>query len=127
MGAQRVLDGLELYSGHFHIIGDIYLPFTYPPISALLFTPLAVLPYTASSVLLTLATVTLTWWILAHTVHLAAWVDRRSAAWVAVGLAAVLIHLSPIHTSITYGQINVLLMAMVFADAFIVPAVSVAY
>lgn len=121
VGAQRVLDGLELYSGHFHIIGDIYLPFTYPPISALLFTPLAVLPYTASSVLLTLATVTLTWWILAHTVHLAAWVDRRSAAWVAVGLAAVLIHLSPIHTSITYGQINVLLMAMVFADAFIVP------
>lgn len=121
VGAQRVLDGLELYSGHFHIIGDIYLPFTYPPISALLFTPLAVLPYTASSVLLTLATVTLTWWILAHTVHLAAWVDRRSAAWVAVGLAAVLIHLSPIHTSITYGQINVLLMAMVFADAFVVP------
>lgn len=121
VGAQRVLDGLELYSGHFHIVGDINLPFTYPPISALLFTPLTVLPYTASSVLLTLATVTLTWWVLAHTVHLAAWVDRKSAAWVAVGLAAVLIHLSPIHTSITYGQINVLLMAMVFADAFVVP------
>ena len=41
VGAQRVLDGQELYSGHFHIIGDTYLPFTYPPISALLFTPLA--------------------------------------------------------------------------------------
>ena len=121
VGAQRVLDGLELYSGHFPIVGDIELPFTYPPISALLFTPLTVLPYTASSVLLTLATVALTWWVLAHTLHSAAHLDRRSAGWLAVGLAAVLVHLSPIHTSITYGQINVLLMAMVFADAFVVP------
>lgn len=121
VGAQRVLDGLELYSGHFPIVGDIKLPFTYPPISALLFTPLTVLPYTASSVLLTLATVALTWWVLAYTLHSAARLDRKSAGWLAVGLAAVLVHLSPIHTSITYGQINVLLMAMVFADAFVVP------
>ncbi|MCX2164112.1 glycosyltransferase 87 family protein [Corynebacterium auriscanis] len=121
VGAQRVLDGLELYSGHFPIIGDIELPFTYPPISALLFTPLTVLPYTASSVLLTFATVAVTWWVMAHTMHSAARVERNSAGWVAVGLTAVLIHLSPIHTSITYGQINVLLMAMVFADAFVVP------
>ena len=121
VGAQRVLDGLELYSGHFPIVGDIKLPFTYPPISALLFTPLTVLPYTASSVLLTLFTVALTWWVLAYTLHSAARLDRQSAGWLAVGLAAVLVHLSPIHTSITYGQINVLLMAMVFADAFVVP------
>lgn len=121
VGAQRVLDGLELYSGHFPIVGDIKLPFTYPPISALLFTPLTVLPYTASSVLLTLATVALTWWVLAYTLHSATRLDRKSAGWLAVGLAAVLVHLSPIHTSITYGQINVLLMAMVFADAFVVP------
>lgn len=121
VGAQRVLDGLELYSGHFPIVADIKLPFTYPPISALLFTPLTALPYTASSVLLTLATITLTWWLLAWTLHSAARLDRHSAGWIAVGLAAVLIHLSPIHTSVTYGQINVLLMAMVFADAFVVP------
>lgn len=121
VGAQRVLDGQELYSGHFHIIGDTYLPFTYPPISALLFTPLAVMPYNLAAVLLVCATVTVTWWVLAHTVHAAARLDRASAGWVAVILTAVLIHLSPIHTTLAYGQINVLLMGMVFVDALVVP------
>ncbi|WP_231913391.1 glycosyltransferase 87 family protein [Corynebacterium jeikeium] len=121
VGAQRVLDGQELYSGHFHIIGDTYLPFTYPPISAVLFTPLAVMPYHLAAVLLVCATVAVTWWVLAHTVHSAARLDRSSAGWVSVVLTAVLIHLSPIHTTLAYGQINVLLMGMVFADALVVP------
>ncbi|MGJ4167969.1 glycosyltransferase 87 family protein [Corynebacterium macclintockiae] len=121
VGAQRVLDGQELYSGHFHIIGDTYLPFTYPPISALLFTPLAVLPYDLSAILLIAATVAITWWVFAHTLHVAARLDRTSAGWIALALAIVLIHLSPIHTSLAYGQINVLLMGMVFADALVVP------
>ncbi|MGV0384965.1 glycosyltransferase 87 family protein [Corynebacterium sp. 22_2729] len=121
VGAQRVLDGQELYSGHFHIIGDTFLPFTYPPISAVLFTPLAVLPYDLSAVLLASATALLTWWMFAYTLHMAARVDRTSAAWVSVALTTVLIHLSPIHTTFAYGQINVLLMGMVFADALVVP------
>ncbi len=121
VGAQRVLDGQELYSGHFHIIGDTYLPFTYPPISALLFTPLAVMPYHLAAIVLVCATVAVTWWVLAHTVHSAARLDRSSAGWVAVVLTAVLIHLSPIHTTLAYGQINVLLMGMVFVDALVVP------
>lgn len=121
VGAQRVLDGQELYSGHFHIIGDTYLPFTYPPISALLFTPLTVIPFNLAAVLLVCATVIVTWWVFAHTVHTAARLDRASAGWVSMALTATLIHWSPIHTSLAYGQINVLLMGMVFVDALVVP------
>ena len=95
VGAQRVLDGQELYSGHFHIIGDTYLPFTYPPISALLFTPLAIIPFNLAAVLLVCATVTVTWWVFAHTLHTAARLDRTSAGWVSMAFTAALIHWSP--------------------------------
>lgn len=121
LGAQRVLDGQELYDGAFHITEDIYLPFTYPPISALLFTPLALVHLNVSAVLLTCATVGVTWWMLAYTLNSAARLNRMSAGWISVALTAVFIYLSPINTTIGYGQINVLLMGIVFVDMLVVP------
>ncbi|WP_459610478.1 glycosyltransferase 87 family protein [Corynebacterium urogenitale] len=121
LGAQRLLDGQPLYEGSFPINEDISLPFTYPPISAILFVPLTLFGPQSVSIAMNIVNIALlygtVWFLLRRLGNL----DRTSASWVAAGLAAVLSLIGPIVSTLNFGQVNMLLAAMILADALLVP------
>jgi len=115
-GARVLLYGGDLY-GQLPRLGDGHeLPFTYPPFAALSFVPLAILGYNIANWLLTGVTVACVaaclWCYAASTAAQAGAGMRRLLPW---ALPAALL-LEPIRSTLTYGQINVLLMALVSFD-----------
>ena len=128
MSAQAWLDGRPLYhdSASFHTASGADLPFTYPPLSAIVFTPFTWLSYHAASVVITVITLVLL--VVSTMIVLAAlevwptsavstgpaWARR---CWLAVAIAVVAIYyFEPIRTNLVLGQINVVLMTLVLAD-----------
>lgn len=102
-GALRLLDGLPLYEQPW---GD--LPFTYPPFAALCMVPLAVLPGWAAALAmpaLSCVALVLLWRCCPTT---------SSAALAA--LAPLSLLLEPVWMTLLFGQVNLLLVAMVLAD-----------
>ncbi len=118
-GAQAFLAGENLYTQDYVVgkVDDIVLPFTYPPLAAMLFTPLALLPYTLGLVIWTVGSVALLWWcigiVLRHAAPALIDADRRIiATWI---LPAALLT-EPVRETLAFGQINIVLMALVLAD-----------
>jgi alpha-1,2-mannosyltransferase len=90
------------------------LSFTYPPFAALLFVPLGLLPAGVGYVLMTLGTLAAvaltTWWVTA----------RFPIHWYAFSLALPLVLLiEPIRSTLSFGQINMLLVALILADVLV--------
>lgn len=128
MGGRAWLDGRPLYADGaiFQTQSGLDLPFTYPPLAAVLFSPFALLSLDAASVAITLTTLIL---LVASTVILLtrldvwpttrvtgepAWVRR---CWLAAAIVApAVIFLEPIRSNFDFGQINVVLMTLVIAD-----------
>jgi alpha-1,2-mannosyltransferase len=115
-GARVLLRGGDLY-GRLPRLGDGHqLPFTYPPFAALTFIPLTLLGYAAANWLLTAITIV----SVAATLRCFAACTpagagdrmRRLLPW---ALPAALL-LEPIRSTLTYGQINALVMALVAVD-----------
>ena len=119
MGARAWLDGRPLYSNGtmFHTSVGLDLPFTYPPLAAIAFCPIAWVPFSVASTTMTLITLVL---LVVSTVIVLSRLDVWSAParwWLAaliVGLAV--IHLEPVESNLAFGQINVILMTLVIAD-----------
>lgn len=59
-GGRAVLDGTALYDSSFPVQG-MTLPFTYPPLAALLFSLLSWVPFRLLAVLATTASIDMTW------------------------------------------------------------------
>jgi alpha-1,2-mannosyltransferase len=119
------------------------LPFSYPPIAAVLLAPLALLPMPVAVTLLTTVTIALTALVLrvflrsviatpapsrarpaspdlpparsavASSVLSASW-------WTVLRLLPVALFLEPVRNTLNYGQVNVALMALVSADCLVV-------
>jgi alpha-1,2-mannosyltransferase len=104
-GGLSWLHGTPLYTRDF----PFWLPFTYPPVAAVLFGVLAVLPFVASAVLLTGAGLT----GLRATTRVVAGPAASAAA--LVGAVA----LEPIRTTLLFGQVNLVLMALVALDCLL--------
>ena len=128
MGGQAWLDGRPLYRGDvlFHTPIGLNLPFTYPPLAAIVFCPFAWLHMPAASVAITVLTLVLLIvstvivltgldvWNTSALVPGPAWLRRL---WLAVVIvAAASIWLEPITSNFAFGQINVVLMTLVIAD-----------
>ncbi|WP_343600946.1 glycosyltransferase 87 family protein [Mycobacterium sp.] len=128
MGGQAWLDGHPLYTGGalFHTPIGLDLPFTYPPLAAIVFCPFAWLGLPAASVVITLITLVLL--VVSTTIvmtRLQVWNDSRTApgpAWLrrwwlaTVTVAAATTWLEPITSNFAFGQFNVVLMTLVIAD-----------
>ncbi|CAM3219182.1 glycosyltransferase 87 family protein [Prescottella defluvii] len=117
MGATVLLDGDDIYGALPPVTGDFGLPFTYPPLSAMLFVPLAWLPLGIGKLLFALVSIA----ALVVTLRLAlgrVWPELEPrAAWTVTGIAvAVALQLEPVRETISFGQINMVLMALVAAD-----------
>jgi alpha-1,2-mannosyltransferase len=136
IGSQVWLHCGNLYGAIPATRGGVLLPFSYPPVAAVLLSPLALIPMGAAVALLTLATIVVTA-LVVRIFLLAAEQGRRArmaprvaaetagapeptqwpTRWRAVGcvLPAALL-LEPVRNTLLYGQVNVALMALVAAD-----------
>ncbi|MGZ4528959.1 MAG: glycosyltransferase 87 family protein [Mycobacterium sp.] len=128
MGAQAWMQGHSLYHGDvlFHTPIGLDLPFTYPPLAAIVFCPFAWLHMPAASVAITGLTLVL---LVVSTVIVLTRLDVWAAstalpgpAWLRRWWLAIVITvaatpwLEPISSNFAFGQINVVLMTLVIAD-----------
>lgn len=127
MGGQAWLQGTPLYADGtvFHAEG-IDLPFTYPPLAAVAFSPLALVSLPVASVAITVTTLVLllvsTWIVLTRLGVAQSWAAGNEPAWLrrwwlAAGVVALAVWwLEPIQANFRFGQVNVILMTLVIAD-----------
>jgi alpha-1,2-mannosyltransferase len=111
-GAQQAYAGHSIYADKY--IG--WLPFTYPPIAAVLFMPLTELKYKdlrLLSQMASMAALLATVWITLGAAGRRA-VAQRLALTFAVG--AVALWLEPVQQTLRLGQVNLLLLALVMFD-----------
>ena len=130
MGGQAWLDGTPLYADGaiFHTRGGLDLPFTYPPLAAIVFSPLALVSLDVASIAITALTLVLlvvSVWIVLNRLGVADGREGPEGArraelrrwWLAAGIVAVSVTtLEPIRANFIFGQINVVLMTLVIAD-----------
>ena len=115
IGARVWLSGGNLYGTLPVTSQGSRLPFTYPPVAAVVFSPLSVIPMAVAFVALSLAG------IAALAVALTAAVrtlppGARMRAWGPAWLLPLALLLEPVRSTFIYGQVNLLLMALVAAD-----------
>jgi alpha-1,2-mannosyltransferase len=128
MGGRAWLDGRPLYAdgAMFHTSAGLDLPFTYPPLAAVAFSPFAWLSLNVASVAITVTTLVLliasmvivltrlNVWPQTSITSEPAWLRR---CWLAAAIVApAVVYLEPIRSNFDFGQINVVLMTLVIAD-----------
>lgn len=115
-GARAWLDGDDLY-GPLPPAGGIALPFTYPPLAALFFAPLALMPLGMAELVVLATSVSalgITLWLVLG--RLRPELDRTALLPLVVGAVAVTQVFEPIRQTFGFGQINLVLMAAVALD-----------
>jgi alpha-1,2-mannosyltransferase len=109
-GGRALLDGAPLYDGFVFWV----LHFTYPPFAAVVFTPLALIPAglakIAFSVVNVAALVGVIW------LSLRALGDPRRRLTATLALTGGLFWLEPVRSTVTIGQVNLLLLLVVVWD-----------
>jgi alpha-1,2-mannosyltransferase len=119
LGARAWLSGHNLYGALPPTSNGLDLGFTYPPISAVLMTPLAVVPARLAGILITALTLGLLMAVVALFLRTAGLADRRRSWRLAAPLLPVAVLVEPVRTTLAYGQINVILMALVSFDCLL--------
>jgi alpha-1,2-mannosyltransferase len=115
IGGRAWLRGDSLYGGLPPTPAGPRLPFTYPPVAAVLLAPLALVPAVVAGTVLTLVTVALMFAVLR--LFLRGGRAGGAALPVTAGwlLPAALL-LEPVRNTLDFGQVNVILMALVAFD-----------
>jgi len=114
-GGRAILDGADLYALRF----PGALAFTYPPLSALAFTPLTLLGMGVLKPCVTALSLTLLFVMLRCALRLApvdSWLSGDQATRLALLAAAAAVWLEPVWTTLRYGQIDLLIGALVLYD-----------
>ncbi|MBF6206943.1 DUF2029 domain-containing protein [Streptomyces gardneri] len=118
-GARVWLDGGDLY-GPMPPVEGIGLPFTYPPLAALFFAPLALMPLVVAEVLVVVTSVASLgislWLVLARP---RPELSRPAVLTLVVGAVAVAQFFEPIRQTFGFGQINLVLMAAITLDCLV--------
>jgi alpha-1,2-mannosyltransferase len=115
MGGSVLLDRGSLYDAQLPGSG---LPFTYPPFAAIAMLPLAALPWGVALVVWTTLSVLCIAAIWRASLPASAWAyfPERRRILVLVALTAASLLLEPVWQTIQFGQINLLLTAMILLD-----------
>ncbi len=116
IGGQVLRDGGDLYGPLPPTSSGAGLPFTYPPIAAVLFATLTFVSLPVASALMGITSVAclalVIWLVLREITDL----RGKDAAWLCAGLTAVALLLGPVRETFGFGQINIYLMALVVVD-----------
>jgi alpha-1,2-mannosyltransferase len=115
IGARVWLHGGNLYGPLPATRAGARLPFTYPPVAAILLVPFALVPFPVAATALTLATIALLAIVLRVFLrHLAG--PAAGSPWALAWLLPPALFLQPVHDTLSFGQINVVLMTLVSLD-----------
>lgn len=119
-GVQVLLRGGDLYGPLPLTANDISLPFLYPPFAALVLMPFALVPWVVAwpgLILLSALAIAVTLYVTTR----ALWpsVGRAGAISVASAVLPLTFLLEPVSSTIDYGQVNLLLMALVAVDCLL--------
>ena len=115
IGARAWLRGASLYGRMPPTPAGPRLPFTYPPIAAVLLAPLALVPATVAGTVLTLVTIALAAAVLRLFLRRLS-LNPAAAGW----LLPAALFLEPVRNTLSFGQVNVILMALVAFDSLAV-------
>ncbi|MEU6644197.1 glycosyltransferase 87 family protein [Saccharomonospora sp. NPDC046836] len=118
-GGYAWLHGVGLYSESFpDLVPGSSPPFTYPPFAAIIFSPLSWLPWHASKMVLTLASAGLIYRIFVTTGRRIGVFDQEDqTTWrMLIASLLALIAIEPIRQTLSFGQINIILMALVVVN-----------
>ena len=119
-GARVWLDGKDLYGPLPPVEGDTLLPFTYPPLAALFFVPLALLPKLAAQWVVFASSVIALALVLAMVLRrLRPRMDAVELTALVIAAVAVFQFVEPVRTTLGYGQINLVLMLVIAADVLV--------
>jgi alpha-1,2-mannosyltransferase len=119
MGAHAWLHGRQLYGPLPPTRNGLDLGFTYPPISAIVMTPLAVIPSRLAAIVMTAITLGLLVAVVALFLRVASLTDRIRGRRFAALLLPLAVLVEPVRTTLAYGQINVVLMALIAFDCLL--------
>lgn len=111
LGASTLLHGGDVYSA---VYPGTDLVFTYPIFAAILFIPFAVIP-TAMAHALVVAGSLAALWVIVHLTVREVRGPRNAVLW-SVPIALVAITAHPVLQTLLFGQINLILVALVLAD-----------
>ncbi|KJK46097.1 hypothetical protein UK23_24195 [Lentzea aerocolonigenes] len=118
-GGLAWLKGLPLYVGFPGELAEFNLPFTYPPIAAVLFSGLTFLPVWLANTLMTMISflcLSVVCFVVTRRLT-----PRTNVVWtVSAAVPVAAFALEPVHSTFAYGQINLLLMAFVVVDCLAV-------
>jgi alpha-1,2-mannosyltransferase len=115
IGGHAWLSGADLYGRLPPTRSGARLPFTYPPIAAVLLSPLSLMPMPVAGTALALCTVALAAVVLKVFLSCLA-APQRVPGWALAWLLPPALFLEPVRNTLAYGQINVILMALVTLD-----------
>lgn len=119
IGAKAWIDNHDLYGRLPKTQGGLPEPFTYPPISAIAMSPLAVISSTLAGVLMTAVSLALLVGVLALFFRATKLATGPGAWRLAMALLPLAVLLEPVRTTLAYGQINIVLMALVAVDCLL--------
>jgi alpha-1,2-mannosyltransferase len=108
IGGRVWLQGGNLYGMLPPTAQGVRMPFTYPPLAAILLSPLSLIPMRAAGIVVDLAIVAV--------LALALRPFYRRLGWKLEWVLPVALLLEPVRGNLAYGQVDVFLMAMVIAD-----------
>lgn len=119
-GAKAYLAGENLYTRDYSVWG-INLPFTYPPLAAILFTPFTLMPVNTGGAILNLLSAFLLWHVLLMVTRriLPSW-GAKAQFGLATLVFPLMLVLEPVRETMSYAQVNIALMWLVVMDT--VPA-----
>ncbi len=118
LGVDALRNGGDLYGQLPQTTIGIGLPFIYPPFAALVLAPFALLPWDIAAFaffVTSVAALALTLYVVARRV----WPgqgQRRTALYATACAAPLAMLLEPTHATLDFGQVNLLLMALVAVD-----------
>jgi len=118
IGGRVWLRGGNLYGRLPATSGGPRLPFTYPPVAAILLSPLSLVPMAVAGTVLTLGTIALVAAVLRVFLRRLAGPSARSR-WALAWLLPPALFLEPVRNTLAYGQVNVVLMALVSLDCLL--------
>jgi alpha-1,2-mannosyltransferase len=118
--AVYLLGGRNLVDGRLYLVGlpvTPHLPFTYPPFAALVFAPLSALPQSWAQVIWSLVNVVALFALVALSLRAAVPTlgRQRLIQWSLVLLGPAYL-MEPVRLTINFGQVNIVLAAMVLGD-----------
>lgn len=121
LGGQLWHQGISLYAdGSMPFTQDgIWLPFTYPPFAALVFTPLGAIPLDVAGIAISAISALCLLYVTVVFLRMLSVGNRLSRVIGALWITAAAVWFNPFGMTFGYGQINLILLALIVADLFV--------